>query len=48
MSRNPIEGSQRLNKNARARVPLRVAPRMKPQVRNMRTRSKKNTLSGRK
>jgi hypothetical protein len=43
-----IQGSQRLRKHAVAPVPPRVAPRLKTEVKNMRTRNKKNTLTGRK
>lgn len=47
MSKN-ITSSQRDRKHARTPTPPRVAPRLKAQVKNMRLRNKKNTLSGKK
>jgi len=43
-----ISAPQLMYKHARVPTPLRVAPRLQPQVKRMRTRSKKNSLSGKK
>jgi hypothetical protein len=48
MTRREISGSQRMSVHAAARTPPRVAPRLPTQVKNMRLRNKKNTLSGKK
>jgi hypothetical protein len=46
--KKPIQGPQQMKKNITAQVPLRVAPRLTAQVKNMRVRSKKNSVRGKK